>query len=350
MQKPSIARKYRGGVSTSKSGQGFMPICHYGELGILRDLFRSIYKSIQGKRSRNKCAMTNFGASQQPYVIAEGEACPRSMDCFANARNDEKKRFFGFHPQNDIAKKAAFTLAEVLMTLGIIGIVAAMTLPSLIQKQQDKITVTKLKKMYSVFSQAYLFSLEEYGTPDNWGFGNRDAGMADEDDTDYIAQNALIIKNIFFKQVKSIKICDKALDKTNCGLADKYYYEGGSEATALFSQITSFSIIDGSSVLILVNNGDCKEVRGTDKYLKNVCAWIFVDLNNSNPPNTIGRDLFGFYLTKYGIVPEGTLSETMYNIESTNGHGKAAWIIYNENLDYLKCPGKLSWSGKKTCR
>ena len=51
--------------------------------------------------------------------------------------------------------KWAFTLAEVLITLGIIGVVAAMTLPTLIQKYQEKVTVNKLKKMYSVLSQAY---------------------------------------------------------------------------------------------------------------------------------------------------------------------------------------------------
>ena len=43
----------------------------------------------------------------------------------------------------------AFTLAEVLITLGIIGIIAAMTLPSLIQKQQKKMAANQLKVMYS---------------------------------------------------------------------------------------------------------------------------------------------------------------------------------------------------------
>ena len=41
-------------------------------------------------------------------------------------------------------RKVAFTLAEVLITLGIIGVVAAMTMPSLIQNYQEKATVTKL--------------------------------------------------------------------------------------------------------------------------------------------------------------------------------------------------------------
>ena len=46
--------------------------------------------------------------------------------------------------------KKAFTLAEVLITLGIIGVVASMTLPAIIQKNNEKTTVSKLKKVYSV--------------------------------------------------------------------------------------------------------------------------------------------------------------------------------------------------------
>lgn len=51
-------------------------------------------------------------------------------------------------------KKKAFTLAEVLITLGIIGVVAAITMPVLINKYQEIVTVTKVKKFYSLMSQA----------------------------------------------------------------------------------------------------------------------------------------------------------------------------------------------------
>ena len=47
----------------------------------------------------------------------------------------------------------AFTLAEVLITLGIIGIVAALTLPNLIEEHQKKETSVKLQKMYSTLNQ-----------------------------------------------------------------------------------------------------------------------------------------------------------------------------------------------------
>lgn len=50
--------------------------------------------------------------------------------------------------------KLGFTMAEVLITLGIIGVVAAMTLPALINNQRNKALETALKKNYSAILQA----------------------------------------------------------------------------------------------------------------------------------------------------------------------------------------------------
>ncbi len=58
-------------------------------------------------------------------------------------------------------KIKAFTMAEVLITLGIIGIVAAMTMPVLIGKYQKHVTVTRLQKVYSVLSQAVNFAIKD---------------------------------------------------------------------------------------------------------------------------------------------------------------------------------------------
>ena len=67
--------------------------------------------------------------------------------------------------------RVAFTLAEVLITLGIIGVVAALTLPSLIQRNIEKQRVVQLKKAYSELSQAYNLAVEEFGSPTEWGMG-----------------------------------------------------------------------------------------------------------------------------------------------------------------------------------
>ncbi len=59
--------------------------------------------------------------------------------------------------------KKAFTLAEVLITLGIIGVVAAMTLPALISLYQKKIVETRLEHTYSLISQALKMAEADYG-------------------------------------------------------------------------------------------------------------------------------------------------------------------------------------------
>ena len=63
---------------------------------------------------------------------------------------------------------AAFTLAEVLITLGIIGVVAAMTIPTLMANHRKKVVETKLEKIYSVMNQAINLTNAEYGDVTNW--------------------------------------------------------------------------------------------------------------------------------------------------------------------------------------
>ena len=62
----------------------------------------------------------------------------------------------------------AFTLAEVLITLGVIGVVASLTMPTLIQNHRKQEVVTKLKKIYSMVNQAIKLSEVEYGDHENW--------------------------------------------------------------------------------------------------------------------------------------------------------------------------------------
>ncbi|MDR1327174.1 MAG: type II secretion system GspH family protein [Heliobacteriaceae bacterium] len=75
------------------------------------------------------------------------------LDCFAlRARNDVR----------------GFTLAEVLITLGIIGVVAALTMPVLIQNYRKHNVETRLKKVYSVMNQAANMVISERGDYENW--------------------------------------------------------------------------------------------------------------------------------------------------------------------------------------
>ncbi len=69
-----------------------------------------------------------------------------------------------------VKKSSGFTLAEVLITLGLIGVVAAITLPALIQNNKNKEVEARLKKIYSIMNQAILMSEKDNGPKEYWSF------------------------------------------------------------------------------------------------------------------------------------------------------------------------------------
>ena len=71
-------------------------------------------------------------------------------------------------------KRFAFTLAEVLITLGIIGIVAAMTMPALIEHHQKSVISSRLKKFYSSINQAIKLSEVDNGSSEYWDYPEND--------------------------------------------------------------------------------------------------------------------------------------------------------------------------------
>lgn len=64
-----------------------------------------------------------------------------------------------------MSKKKAFTLAEVLITLGIIGVVAALTMPSLMSNYRRKVAETQLKQTYSILLNAVTKGEQEVDAP-----------------------------------------------------------------------------------------------------------------------------------------------------------------------------------------
>ena len=76
-------------------------------------------------------------------------------------------------------KYIGFTLAEVLVTLGIIGVVAAMTMPALIQNYRNQVVETRLKKFYSTMNQAIAMSIKDNDDVETWTYFNDD--QKDED-------------------------------------------------------------------------------------------------------------------------------------------------------------------------
>lgn len=251
---------------------------------------------------------------------------------------------------NKSQRYKAFTLAEVLIVLGIIGIVAECLIPTLIQDVNEKDTVGMLKKEYSILSQAYTFAVMQNGDPTNWSLGST---LADPNG----ASNLL---NILSPILKIVKNCGVATN-SDCYPSSGYTAENGTTNILSDGSTGKAVLADGSTVYTYIYNGACNYGMGSGS-LQNACGEISVDINGRKGPNKLGVDAFIFYLTKNGISPVGTALDTAFSFDGFckdkskgliegmgyNGAGCTAWVLYNENMDYLHC-SDLSWDGKHKC-
>lgn len=249
-----------------------------------------------------------------------------------------------FSPRRKVKLNFGFTLAEVLITLGVIGIVAALTLPSLVSKYKEKEYSIKLKKIYNIMNTAFNSAIDEHGTIDTWGL----VGSWNSSDEN---QN-IIIDNIA-PYLQIISRCQTANECKNASYK-RQYLDGSYKADA----IPRVVLADGTVINELyISHSLCLTKRGEGPYLSNVCGNFDVDLNGPKPPNMLGKDMFSFYYTKNGFYPKGTQKDTTETFNGRclgktgvqPGQGCTAWVIYNENMDYLHCTD-LSWDGKYSCK
>ncbi len=250
-------------------------------------------------------------------------------------------------------KKVAFTLAEVLITLGIIGVVAAMTIPSLVQKYKEKQRVTQLKKAYSVLNQAFLMAVNDYGTPDEWELTVTNTGEIDEEGNaiyDYSGAEKVVYilkKYINSKTVEQGEIIGyvRSLDGRQAFWPLKVETNNNgalhvTDGTLLSNGWINYPVCDGG-----VEKNDCGDF------------WVVFPSKNMK----LGVDVFNFSFTKKGFVPQGAQSDansfyTNCDPEKTSigagfqGRGCTAWVLYNGNMDYLHCREKLGWNKASSCK
>ena len=251
------------------------------------------------------------------------------------------------------AKRAAFTLAEVLITLGIIGVVAAMTIPTLVANYQEKQTVSKLIKAYAAITNAYTMAKAENGDLNTWGFAGSAGFVPDEDGNntynDAVYKNAGTFWNMLRPYLKSSKlILGNGDDQGEIAGYEAYMLNGTKSGG---KQVALLDVADGTTYTGgWINNPNCRN--------KTVCGDIAIDINGwKTPPNTFGKDKFFFFIYRDAIIPMGLADATERTFEdacdrdgntSGNGYGCTAWVIYNKNMDYLHCDD-LSWDGKHKC-
>ena len=211
------------------------------------------------------------------------------------------------------AIRLGFTLAEVLVTLGIIGVVSAMTVPALMQNYQKKSYVTQLHKVYNEVQQASL----QYITDRN-ALNLKEAGL----NTNRAVET--FVKTYF----KVIQECDSMDD---CfASADEYKKLTGTTLGNYKRGYKSFVLSNGVAIRPVIS-GDTGAVLN-----------IAVDINGKQGPNILGRDLFWLYLYNDGIIDDAGTSapltkekrEEVYNNSCNNAVGGAGGCfgkILNDN-------------------
>ena len=227
--------------------------------------------------------------------------------------NESKKSYF------------AFTLAEVLITLGIIGIVAAMTMPILIGKYTTKVRVTALKKSYSVLSQALLRAVADYGDPAGWSFSD----YVYEDEKGDTQSRHYMDLDIITKYMTFAQDCGH--EAKGC-FGQKYEKLNGSKERD-FEKLPYYRKIVTSDGTAIAMHGYGSEPAGRGE--------IWVDVNGKKAPNVVGEDMFLFYVKDANIYPYGAQATGSFEQQTKNcnrkdvGYTCALWVLTNENQDYL---------------
>ena len=226
-----------------------------------------------------------------------------------------------------------------MITLGIIGVVAAMTIPNLIAKANEKATVVNLKETYSVLQQGFRRAIDEYGEVTTWCDATEDNVTTC---TPKLAEN--------LSHFTRMSACAK-----NC-ISDSYKNRfPGSKAMGITTNRSVHALNNGISLVFSASNpGSCIATTadsGRTSYF-NKCGMIYVDLNGKSYPNIDGRDLFAFAIYSDGIAPLGRKKDTVW-VDSFNSNCKTAgasyyfgtctaYVIENGNMEYLHNPD-LTW-------
>ena len=173
----------------------------------------------------------------------------------------------------------AFTLAEVLITLGIIGVVAALTIPSLIAKHQKKVYVSQFKKAYNTVTNAFKLMQAETGS-DNLIDNDFITALTVDSSSNEVEVNRLAKK--YFNIAQDVKY----ISQTSAPEYRYLFYSNGTATLQPYGYLL-------------------KTADGADIYFNSVSSsgsfHINIDVNGSNrAPNTVGRDFFSIYFSPQG--------------------------------------------------
>ncbi len=241
-------------------------------------------------------------------------------------------------------KLLAFTLAETLIVIGIIGIVSALTLPNLNSSTGEKEKVAKVMKLYQNFNDAYGRAVAVYGPIDEW-FAN---------DTTATAQATRFAQRI----AEFMKVSRTCSGNTSTCFSSQITVGPltTNKNAGFYSSNYGFVLADGTGVVITTGSmglTQCKDTYCGDGYniTDTIQDCILVDIDGPNKGMSApGLDIFAFEFGLKGIFPAGVASGSVSSSVSSDGLALTRWVIDNGNMDYLKCASSLKWSNQTSCK
>ena len=231
----------------------------------------------------------------------------------SEARDEfQSTKMLKFRCSNELCRfmqSAAFTLAEVLITLAIIGVVAAMTLPTLIANHQKQTYVTGLKKALSVSSNMFKQMQADEGVSDVGSteiFTKSVLCQSTQDDLDTCMGNTTsVFKRIIPKYLKVLKIVELSDCKTE--IQDDAFLDAQNKKLTVYDTPTPFNETyyrDWSNLLAFYTTD------GMIYYIvpfRNNWILFIVDINGEKGPNIVGRDIFEFGINNKGKIDMGDI-------------------------------------------
>ena len=198
--------------------------------------------------------------------------------------------------RKSLSAKLAFTLAEVLIVIGIIGMIANMTIPALMAATQDLEFKSAAKKNYSEVTGVFNKILSDTGR-DRLKFGEYATGLD--------------LRTAFLPYFQYSKTCDAIAAKGTCwnsngGYAldtktqlndDLWWFSGNNKMFALLN--------DGTSLSFDVNPGvyQCDSQQATLNAKS--CGRVMMDVNGLKKPNIMGKDIYMILILPDKVVPNG---------------------------------------------
>ncbi|MBR6163416.1 type II secretion system protein [bacterium] len=191
------------------------------------------------------------------------------------------------NPPRPGRKKDAFTLAEVLITLVIIGVIAAITVPTLIIKHQKEQTVVRLKKEYSALAQALTTAARDYGSTTSWEI-YKGSDTVTIDGVEYTGSEHFLNKYV----VPYVAIAKNCGNSTEGDCSFTYKTLNGTNGSQDATTISKIYLNDGTLVAVATGVNDNESL-----------ANFVIDINGQKKPNKVGRDVFFFNYTLKHIDP-----------------------------------------------